>query len=131
MSSRHRSLWSALLGAGVLLTAWVVRAEPVPGKACKADLEKACPGIEPGQGRILACLEGKTDQLSQACKDDVSKKFNALYKACRPDAEKLCPGVEMGGGKLLQCLGDNEKTLSSSCKKVWGKPKSKKTAAAK
>ena len=129
MSSR---LLSALLGAGALLTASVALAEPVPGKACKADLEKACPGIEPGQGRILACLEGKTDQLSQACKDDVSKKFNALYKACRPDAEKLCPGTEMGGGKLLQCLGDNEKSLSSSCKKVWGKPKStKKTAAAK
>ena len=77
--SRHR--WSLLLGAGVLLAAPVALAEPVPGKACKADLETACPGIEPGQGRILACLEGKTDQLSQACKDDVSKKFNALYKA--------------------------------------------------
>jgi hypothetical protein len=129
MSSRHRSLWSALLGTGVLLAASVVLAEPVAGKACKADLDKVCPGVEPGQGRILACLEGKTDQLSQACKDDVSKKFNALYKACRTDATKLCPGVEMGGGKLLQCLGDNEAALSSSCKKVWGKPKSKKTAA--
>ena len=97
--SRHRSSWSLLLGAGILLAAPVVLAEPVPGKACK---------------------------------DDVSKKFTALYKACRPDAEKFCPGVEMGGGKLLQCLGDNEKSLSSSCKKVWGKPSSKKkTASAK
>lgn len=127
--SRHR--WSLLLGAGVLLAAPLALAEPVPGKACKADLEAACPGVEPGQGRILACLQGKTDQLSQACKDDVSKKFNALYKACRPDAQKLCPDTEMGGGKLLQCLGDNEKSLSSSCKKVWGKPAKKKTAAAK
>ena len=120
-----------MLGAGVLLAASVVLAEPVAGKACKADLEKVCPGIEPGQGRILACLEGKTDQLSQACKDDVSKKFNALYKACRSDATKLCPGVEMGGGKLLGCLGDNEAQLSSSCKKVWGKAPKKKAAAAK
>ena len=129
--SRHRSSWSLLLGAGVLLAAPVVLAEPVPGKACKADLAAACPGIEPGQGRILACLQGKTDQLSQACKDDVSKKFNALYKACRPDAQKLCPDTEMGGGKLLQCLGDNEAKLSSSCKKVWGKPKASKKTAAK
>jgi hypothetical protein len=125
----RRSLWSALLGAGVLLAASVALAEPTPGKACKADLANLCPGIEPGQGRILACLQGKTDELSQACKDDVSKKFNALYKSCRADAEKLCPGTEMGGGKLLGCLGDNEAKLSSSCKKVWGKPKGKKTAA--
>jgi len=118
-----------LLGAAVLLAASVALAEPVPGKACKADLAKICPGVEPGQGRILACLEGKTDQLSQACKDDVSKKFNALYKSCKADTEKLCPGVEMGGGKVLQCLGDNEASLSSSCKKVWGKAKSKKTGA--
>jgi hypothetical protein len=129
--SRLRSSWSLLLGAGILLAAPVVLAEPVPGKACKADLAAACPGIEPGQGRILACLQGKTDQLSQACKDDVSKKFNALYKACRPDAQKLCPDTEMGGGKLLQCLGDNEAKLSSSCKKVWGKPKASKKTAAK
>ena len=131
MSSRHRSLWSALLGAGVLLAASVALAEPVAGKACKADLDKVCPGVEPGHGRILACLEGKTDQLSQACKDDVSKKLTALYKACKADTEKLCPGVEMGGGRLLQCLGDNDTALSSSCKKAWGKPKSKKSAAAK
>ena len=129
--SCRRSLWSALVGAGALLVSFAVNAEPVAGKACKADLEKVCPGIEPGQGRILACLEGKTDQLSQACKDDVSKKFNALYKACRPDAQKLCPDTEMGGGKLLQCLGDNEAKLSSSCKKVWGKPKASKKTAAK
>lgn len=129
--SRHRSSWSLLLGAGVLLATSVVLAQPVPGKACKADLDKVCPGVEPGHGRILGCLEGKTDQLSQACKDDVSKKMTALYKSCRADTEKLCPGVEMGGGRVLQCLADNEASLSKSCKKVWGKPGSKKKAAAK
>jgi hypothetical protein len=131
MSSLRRFRWSALLGAGVLLAAPAALAQPVPGKACKADLEKVCPGVEAGHGRILACLSGKTDELSQACKDDVSKKVTALYKACKADTEKLCPGVEMGGGRLLQCLGDNDTALSSSCKKVWGKPKSKKTASAK
>ena len=60
--SRHR--WSLLLGAGVLLGAPVVLAEPVPGKACKADLETVCPGVEPGQAgsspaswaRRMSCL---------------------------------------------------------------------------
>jgi len=129
MSTPHRSFWLPLLGAGILLAGPAVLAQPMPGKACKADLDKVCPGVEAGHGRILACLAGKTDELSQACKDDVSKKLTALYKACKADTEKLCPGVEMGGGRLLQCLGDNDTALSSSCKKVWGKPKSKKKTA--
>ncbi len=125
--SRHLSSWSLLLAVAVVLAAPRVLAQNV-SKACKSDFEKLCPGVEPGQGRILACLNGKTDQLSQGCKDDVSKRLTSLYKACRPDAQKLCAGTEMGGGKILQCLADNESSLSKSCKKAWGKPK---TAAAK
>ena len=130
MSSRHRSTWPALLGAGVLLAAPLVVAQGLePGKACKADLEKLCPGVEPGHGRILACIEGKTDQLSQACKDDVSKKLDAFYKACRADADKLCASVVRGEGRVMQCLKDNEASLSKSCQKVWGKGKEKEATA--
>ncbi|HZJ55728.1 MAG TPA: cysteine rich repeat-containing protein [Myxococcaceae bacterium] len=130
MSSRHRSLWSTLLGAGFLLATPLVFAQGLePGKPCKADLAKLCPGVEPGHGRILACLEGKTDQLSQACKDDVSKKLTAFYKACKADTDKLCASVERGEGRVMQCLKDNETSLSPSCKKVWGKGKDKKAAA--
>ena len=35
--------------------------------ACKADYDKFCAGIAPGGG-IVACLNGKRDQLSVACK---------------------------------------------------------------
>ena len=128
MSSRHRSTWPALLGAGVLLATPLAFALE-PGKACKADLEKLCPGVEPGHGRILACIEGKTDQLSQACKDDVSKKLDAFYKACRADADKLCASVVRGEGRVMQCLKDNEASLSKSCQKVWGKGKEKEATA--
>jgi cysteine rich repeat protein len=130
MLPRHLSFWPALLGAGVLLAAPVASAQSSePGKPCKADLEKLCPGVEPGHGRILACLEGRTDQLSPACKDDVSKKLSAFYKACKPDAEKLCATVERGEGRVMQCLKDNEASLSKSCKNVWEKAKAKKKAA--
>jgi Cysteine rich repeat len=130
MSSHHPFRWSALLGAGVLLATPLAFAQGlVPGKACKADLEKVCPGVEPGHGRILACLEGKTDQLSEACKDDVSKKLVEFYKACKADTDKLCATVERGEGRVMQCLKDNEASLSKSCKKVWGAGKEKKAAA--
>ncbi|HTS79541.1 MAG TPA: cysteine rich repeat-containing protein [Myxococcaceae bacterium] len=130
MFFRHRSTWSALLGAGALLAAPLALAQSSePGKPCKADLEKLCPGVEPGHGRILACLEGKTDQLSPACKDDVSKKLVSFYKACKPDAEKFCATVERGEGRVMQCLKDNEASLSKGCKKVWEQVKGKKKAA--
>jgi hypothetical protein len=132
MLSRHVSFWSALVCSGALLVGLPAFAKGLePGKACKADLDKLCPGVEPGHGRILACLEGKTDQLSPACKDDTSKKLTSFYKACEADMKKLCATVERGEGRVLQCLGDNEASLSKSCKKVWGSAKSKKTAAAK
>lgn len=35
--------------------------------ACKADYDKFCAGIAPGGG-IVACLNGKRDQLSTTCK---------------------------------------------------------------
>jgi len=38
-----------------------------PRGACKADYDKFCAGIAPGGG-IVACLNGKRDQLSTACK---------------------------------------------------------------
>lgn len=39
-----------------------------PRGACKADYDKFCAGIAPGGGRVVACLEGKRDQLSDTCK---------------------------------------------------------------
>jgi len=126
----RRRFWLPLLGAGVVLAAPAVFAQGLePGKACKADLEKICPGVEPGHGRILACLEGKTDQLSDKCKDDVSKKLVSFYKACKADSDKLCANVMRGEGRVMQCLQDNEASLSKSCKKVWGASKAKKPAA--
>lgn len=37
-------------------------------EACKADVEKLCPGVQPGEGRIAQCLRGKHRQLSDGCK---------------------------------------------------------------
>ncbi|OAF09832.1 hypothetical protein AYJ54_11535 [Bradyrhizobium centrolobii] len=36
--------------------------------ACRADYDKFCAGIAPGTGGIIACLNGKRDQLSETCK---------------------------------------------------------------
>jgi hypothetical protein len=36
---------------------------------CKADLQKFCADVKPGQGRGLACLEKNDKDVSQVCKD--------------------------------------------------------------
>src|ERR1017187_355140 len=36
--------------------------------ACAADAQKLCAGVQPGGGRILACLKDHKDSLSDQCK---------------------------------------------------------------
>lgn len=38
---------------------------------CKADAEKLCPGVKPGEGRIAACLREHKDVVSEACKTGI------------------------------------------------------------
>jgi hypothetical protein len=38
-------------------------------RACSGDFEKLCSGIEPGSGRIKACVQGKVSELSAPCKE--------------------------------------------------------------
>jgi len=36
--------------------------------ACMGDYEKYCKGVQPGGGRIIACLAKESDKLTPACK---------------------------------------------------------------
>jgi hypothetical protein len=42
-------------------------------KACKADVEKNCANIEPGGGRIEACLKDHFADVSDGCKETISQ----------------------------------------------------------
>lgn len=39
---------------------------------CKQDIQKLCPGIEPGGGKVMACIKEKQSELSQACSATIS-----------------------------------------------------------
>jgi Cysteine rich repeat len=41
--------------------------------ACAGDVQKLCAGIQPGGGRIIACLKQHKDQVSQQCKQAIVK----------------------------------------------------------
>jgi len=36
--------------------------------ACSADIQKLCAGVQPGGGRIMACLKQHKDEVSDGCK---------------------------------------------------------------
>lgn len=44
-----------------------------PRAARKADVEKLCSGMQPGGGRIVACLKQNEAQVSAACNDALPK----------------------------------------------------------
>jgi hypothetical protein len=40
--------------------------------ACANDIQTLCPGVQPGGGRILACLKQHKQQVSGGCKQAIS-----------------------------------------------------------
>ncbi len=85
---------------------------------CKADYEKFCKDVKPGDGRIIRCMLQHENELSQGCRDQIAaarEKEEAFVKACKPDAAKLCKGVKPGHGRIIKCLKANEAQLSPDC----------------
>ena len=70
----------AILISGLFATAAL--AHDTPG-ACKADIEKLCPGVKPGEGRIVSCLKEKQNEVSDACKAKL-KEHKAKKKEDTP-----------------------------------------------
>ncbi len=41
--------------------------------ACASDVQKLCPGVQPGGGRIMQCLGEHKSEVSETCKQAVLK----------------------------------------------------------
>jgi hypothetical protein len=77
----HTFLLAPALAFTLAGTAAFAAEPPVAGtgpvaEACMNDVKTLCPGVQPGEGRIAACLKDKRKDLSKACK-------TALLKARR------------------------------------------------
>jgi Cysteine rich repeat len=55
-------------------TAFAQRLTADQRAACKPDFQKLCGDVKPGGGRIMECLNGKYDQLSDDCKKVVDSR---------------------------------------------------------
>ncbi|HXX81072.1 MAG TPA: cysteine rich repeat-containing protein [Thermodesulfovibrionales bacterium] len=88
------------------------------GGPCAQDVQKFCPGVEPGGGRIMKCLHEHAGEVSDACKarlqqgkDQVKDKL----QSCKDDAQKFCKGIQPGGGRIMECLKSHQSELSPAC----------------
>lgn len=95
-------------------------------KACHKELTSFCKGVQPGEGRVLACLYAFQDRVSGKCTYAVYEAAAQLDQAavalkfaateCKDDLLKYCGNVEAGNGRVKACLDKNEKSLSEKCK---------------
>ena len=95
---------------------------------CKAELEKYCSNVTPGEGRVLACLYAHNDKLSGRCEYALYDAAVQLERAaaalayvaneCGADLRKHCAGVEAGEGRLIDCLQKKDAEVSSRCKQA-------------
>jgi len=120
----------AVVVVSLLLTAGWAQAEDslVEGvkKACHKELTTFCKGVQPGEGRILACLYAFQDRVSGKCSYAVYDAAAQLEQAatalkfaaaeCKDDLLKYCGNVQVGKGRVKACLDKNEKSLSDRCK---------------
>jgi hypothetical protein len=66
--------------------------------ACSADLQQLCPGVQPGGGRMLACLKEHRDQVSPACKQAVMSALQgSAGNAPVPGGQAASGGTPVSG----------------------------------
>jgi hypothetical protein len=86
---------------------------------CLDDAKKLCPGVEPGQGRVAACLKQHKPQLSQECRARIAE-FREGALACEADAKKLCPGTKPGAERR-QCMQEHKDQVSPGCRELFSR----------
>jgi len=97
-------------------------------EGCKADLEKYCKDVKPGDGRLLACLYANSEKISARCEYALYDASSQLERAltaltyvaneCRDDLKAHCANIEAGEGRLLNCLEKNDAKVSGRCKQA-------------
>jgi hypothetical protein len=110
--------------AGALL-AFVGAARAEQG-ACKADVQKLCKDVQPGEGRIVECMKQHQKELSPKCASQmkqVQAGLKQVSQACEPDVEKFCWDTPIGKGGIASCLKKHSDELSSGCKDAVAKAK--------
>jgi cysteine rich repeat protein len=83
-------------------------------KACVDDIKKFCGSVEPGQGRVAACVKQHLNELSPPCQNLVAGAA-AAAKACAADLKKQCADARRRVAKVA-CIKSALANLGDECK---------------
>lgn len=103
---------------------------------CAADVKALCADVEPGGGRIGACLRKNSAKLSVECKTALEQRraarqaFKEMYSACQSDIDRLCKDIPSGGGRVHGCLRSHADQLSVGCREALAKRPGRGAASA-
>ena len=86
-------------------------------QACGTDIQQYCAGVEPGDGRLRACVQEHFAAFSETCKQALVSSV-ALVKACKDDVQRTCPDIQPGGGRIQACMKDHFTEYSDRCKQA-------------
>jgi hypothetical protein len=98
-----------------LLSATSGMAQSTAMKACGGDVKTLCAGIQPGEGRVKACIKSHFSDVSAPCQA-VLIKAAAVSKACIADVKRMCADVKPGGGRVEACMKAHLPEVSDPCK---------------
>lgn len=108
---------SRVLAAALVLAALAGLAqatEPAGVAACRSDARTLCGGVQPGGGRVLACLKSSAGQLSPGCQAALP-----VLERCAAEVRQLC--ADGGGARDRRaCLRENAAKLSPECRGTAG-----------
>ena len=85
------------------------------GRPCAGDIKTLCAGIQPGEGRIKACIKSHLADLSPNCADQVLT-VAVTGKVCKTDVTNLCAGIVPGTGGIRACIKSHMAEVSDSCR---------------
>ena len=120
-----------------LLSERLPAADQITPGACKADVQKLCAGVQPGDGRIMQCMKQHESELSDACKQNIAirktkrkERVSEFRAACADDAKRFCADVAPGGGRKIACLRRHQSELSPTCQQALAPAGGQSSAAA-
>ena len=101
-------IWTALLLSGSVALAQ-------QSNPCGGDIKKLFADVQPGAGRITACMKTHLTELSEGCEARVLG-IGVNGKLCKGDVAKLCGGIAPGTGGIRSCIKSHMAETSDSCK---------------